>query len=107
MEKKSIKFGILGGILEAVYCALIALLFFGFGRVFQGTPDNQVLAPLIMLLILVISVAISGFLVFGYPAYLVYQRQFKEGIYTALLSLATLFIIFSLIVSITVLIFKW
>jgi hypothetical protein len=104
MEKKSIKFGILGGIFEAAYCALIALLFFGFGRVFQGTPDNQVLAPLIMLLILVISVAVSGFLVFGYPAYLVYQKKFKEGIYSALVSLFTLFIIFLLFVLINYLI---
>jgi mannose/fructose/N-acetylgalactosamine-specific phosphotransferase system component IID len=106
MEKKSIKFGILGGIGEAIYCALIALMFFTFGKIFNGQNGDTVTTFLIMLLILVISVAVSGFLVFGYPAYLVYQKRFKEGIYTALISLATLFVAFSIVVLINLLVFK-
>lgn len=106
MSKKSIKFGILGGILEAVYCALIALMFFTFGKIFDGPNANTVVVTLIMLLILVISVAVSGFLVFGYPGYLVYQKKFKEAVLTALLSLITLFVFFLIFVIINYLIIK-
>jgi|GEM_PF-2536115 len=86
------KFGLLGGILEAVYCKLIVLLIIGTSA--WGPRNVSPLAGMtLVLLVLVFSVAISGVLVLGYPAYLVSQKKFKEAIQALGITLAILFLV--------------
>jgi len=91
MQKKSIKIGLLTGLLEVIYITLIALFLWG-GSSWFNSSDN-VLISIIMLLIFVISAAVSGLLVFGYPIYLFLKRNnFKEAVQTSVLSISVIVI---------------
>ena len=84
-----------GGILEALYCFFIAWLLPKLGEILgQG---KSVLNPLLMLLTLVFSVALSGFLLFGYPIYLASQKQYSLAFSSVAVSLITLIVILLLV----------
>jgi predicted lysophospholipase L1 biosynthesis ABC-type transport system permease subunit len=70
--KKTYLIGLLQAIGVIGYCVLIALLFNFLGKTNQEPGFLGIAA---MLVVLVFSAAISGSIVFGYPAYLF----FKEG----------------------------
>ncbi|MDZ7798166.1 MAG: hypothetical protein U5L76_00960 [Patescibacteria group bacterium] len=99
MQKKSIKVGLLTGFLEVIYITLVALFLWGGSSWFN--KSNNVLISIIMLLIFVISMAVSGFLVFGYPVYLFLKKKdFKEAALTSALSV--LVIVISLILFLSI-----
>ena len=102
MEKRSLKFGILGGLSEAVYCALVCLFFIFGEHWFKEAP--QYLISLIMLLLFVVSAGISGLFVLGFPANLALQGKIKEGIYTFFISLLTILAIFLIFIIVLLLI---
>jgi len=81
------------------YCSLIAL-FFNFLENYFGNPP-KIVSMIVILSLLVLSVAITGLIVFGYPTYLVLNKKIKEALialgYTFLF-LISLLIIFLLII---------
>ena len=84
-----IKFGFLGGISQAGYCLLVALTISGLEKI-MPKPSDPVTGPLVVLLLFVFSAAVSGILVFGYPAYLGLQKRYAEAIMTAVVTLAAI-----------------
>lgn len=80
MDLKNIQKPSLIGLLQAIgviaYCVLIALLFNFLGKTNQ---QPGFLGMAAMLVLLVSSAAITGSIVFGYPAYLFFkERKIKE-----------------------------
>ncbi|MFA5070596.1 MAG: hypothetical protein WC528_04925 [Patescibacteria group bacterium] len=91
MNSKSLKFGILGGVLEVVYIVLVVFFMQGMEKWFSG---SGAFTGVLVLTLLVFSAAVSGLLVLGYPVYLALQKNYKEAIFTLLISLAVIFILF-------------
>ncbi|MFA5022482.1 MAG: hypothetical protein WC508_05395 [Patescibacteria group bacterium] len=91
-ESEIMKFGFLGGIAQATYCLLVVVVISILDKV-MPTPPIQIAGFMLVLLLFVFSAAVSGILVFGYPAYLATQNRFIEALMTALTTLATLAII--------------
>ncbi|MBU1019288.1 MAG: hypothetical protein ABII07_00180 [Patescibacteria group bacterium] len=79
----------------ATYCTLIGLFLWYGENYFPSTPS--VITAILMLFLLVISAAITGMLVFGYPTYLALNKKIKESIkvlaYTLLFSVITILIL--------------
>lgn len=80
MDKKIIKHALLLALGEAVYIILVALLMTGIEKWFSGKPDPAVVAPIAILLLFVISAAISGALILGKPAMLYLDGQKKAAL---------------------------
>lgn len=92
--------GLLQAVLVVVYCALIAS-FFVFADKNISEPKG-VWGPAIMLTLLVFSAAVTGSIVFGYPAYLFLKdKQIKAALqilaYTLIFCLAFILIAFIII----------
>jgi len=104
-KKEIIKWGIAGGLAEICYCLLIALLLPWLTNNLQ-MPDSATLGFFFFLIILVFSVAVSGFFVFGYPAYLALQKSFRDAILTLLITFSTLLAGFVLLFIIIVIFFN-
>lgn len=70
------------GLLQAlgviIYCFLISLTFLSLNRIMIRMPD--LLGPVLMLVLLVFSVAITGALVFGYSVYLALDKKIKQAL---------------------------
>jgi len=94
-------FGLSAALIEAVYCFFIAVLMNFLNTIIIGPGD--IITFLLLLIIMVFSAALSGFLIFGYPIYLVFKKQYQEAIYTILISIVTLVIV-ALIVILLILI---
>ena len=85
----------------AVYCGLIASFFMMMEKL-SPPPDGSFKMIALMLLILVFSAAITGALVFAYPAYLVVNKEVKKGLsilgytflYLLLIIILAVFLIF-------------
>ncbi|MCX6746277.1 MAG: hypothetical protein NTX00_04675 [Candidatus Parcubacteria bacterium] len=90
IDKKMIfKFGIGGGLAEIIYVLLVALIISFANQVMPQSPFYWGFA--FFLLLLVLSAAISGFFVMGYPIYLALQKRYQEAIMTLLITLITIF----------------
>jgi len=87
-----LKFGFLGGVAEAAYILLVVSLMTFLEQIMPKSPEG-IVAPLLILLLFVFSAAVSGILVFGYPAYLAFQKRFSEALMTAVTTLITMAII--------------
>lgn len=81
-----------------VYTTLVAWFLFNSEKIF-GKGMNF-LAPLFMLLVLIISASITGFLVLGKPAQLYFDNHKKESVVMLLVTLAWL-LVFSLVLALT------
>lgn len=75
---KIILWSIIDAAAVAVYVTGVSLLFSNAERIFGKMTGF--LGPMAMLLLLVVSAAITGSLVFGRPVYMIYNGQKKEGI---------------------------
>jgi len=92
-KQEFIKWGIATGFLECVYVFLVILLF----NIIQNNNSkmNEFLTGgLFMLLLFVVSVLISGLLVFGKPVRLVLEKKISQALNTFFVSLVTIFVIF-------------
>jgi len=97
-------FGLYQALGVAFYCALIAGFIFLMNR-FNFTPPDYV-AITLMLVLLVISAAVCGLLVFGYSVYLVFNKKKNEAL--ALLGYTFLYLLIIFIIFlITALIFGY
>ena len=91
-ESDVLKFGFLGGIAEATYILMVAL-FIQVMAVAGPSGEGHVGNIIMFLIVFVFSAAVSGLLVFGYPAYLAIQERYVEGLMTAVTTLVSLAII--------------
>ncbi len=92
-KNEFIKYGIAGGFLECVYIFLVILLFNIIGN--NSSKMNEFMTGgLFMLLLFVVSVLISGLLVFGKPIRLVLENKISQAINIFFVTLVTIFVIF-------------
>ncbi len=96
--KKPYLIGLFQSLGVIIYCALLALFFTAMDSIM--TSQEQVVVMAIMLVIFVFSAAVTGLAVFGYPAYLVFNKKVKP----ALQVLGFTFLYFLAAIIITVLI---
>lgn len=82
------------------YTTGVAWLLFNAGNIFGNKPDNF-LAPLLMLLLFVVSAATTGLLVLGKPIHL-YLSGLKKEAFIFLFATLLWLIFFVLIVAITI-----
>jgi len=91
--------GLLQAIGIAIYCALVVATINYFGKIFFAPPGFW--GSVFILMLLVFSAAVSGSIVFGYPAYLALNKRIKRALsvlaFTALYSLGIILIIVILI----------
>ena len=78
-----------------IYCGLVASFFWYMDKVSIAPPGFSGIS--LMLFLLVFSAAVTGFLVFGYPAYLALHNRIKQALtvlgYTFLFSLLIIVIL--------------
>ena len=91
-ESEVLKFGFLGGIAEATYILLVALLM-QVMMVARPAGKGQIGDVILVLIMFVFSVAMSAIIVFGYPVYLAVQKRYAESLMTAVTTLVSLAII--------------
>lgn len=104
-KKEILKWGVGAGLAEVVYVILVGLCMSSLDKV-MSNPQPIVLGIFSVLILLVISAGISGLLVFGYPAYLALQKQYKEALWTICATFATIILSFILGVSLIILFFN-
>lgn len=92
-ESEVLKFGFLGGIAQATYILMVALFIQVMAVAGPAGKKGQIGEIIMFLIVFVFSVAVSGLLVFGYPAYLAIQKRYVEGLMTAVTTLVSLAII--------------
>ena len=90
---QAIGYGVAGGIAEAVYVALVVTFLSSAENFLPNFELNKFFAPMLMLLIFVISAGLSGLAVFGYPAYLALQKNYKNAAIAAVSALVTLVVV--------------
>ena len=100
MDKKIIKHAFLLALGEGVYITLVALLMSTVQKLFGGKPDPTVIAPIAILLLFVISAAISGALILGRPVMLYLDGKKKDALqlFGFILAWLVLFLIIAFIV---------
>lgn len=103
--KKQVFYGSIAGFLVVIYCCLMALFMFNMDHYFRNA-GNTIITIAIILMLLVISAAITGTLVFAYPAYLFINKKFKEGICSLVSNLAAIIIGGLLLICAIYIIFK-
>lgn len=100
MKKLSLSLiGLLQALGVIVYCGLVAGFFWSCNKFFVAAPGFW--ATALMLALLVFSAAVTGSIVFGYPAYLALHQKTKEALtllgYTLLYCLGLLILIGALV----------
>jgi len=92
--------GLVQSVLVAVYCALVGALIF---YIADALPRPEFFGIFLMLVLLVFSAAVTGSLVFAYPAYLSLNKKIKESL--QVLGFTLLFIFLIIFTAITILLF--
>jgi hypothetical protein len=85
-------------LLTAAYIAALSLFFFNAQSIF-GQKEDNFLMPLLMLLLFVISAAITSFLVLGKPIRMYIDGAKREAVNLFFITLAWLFV-FAVIVAV-------
>lgn len=104
-KKEIIKWGVGGALVEIGYILVVALIMHGLNSIMSGAAE--IFSIVMVLLLLVFSVALSGLFVFGYPAYLAYQKKIKEALATLLVTFITFIVAFLGLITIIYLISKY
>ncbi|MEJ2347746.1 MAG: hypothetical protein P8Y17_00910 [Patescibacteria group bacterium] len=74
MKKKSLPLiAFLQALGLTVYCSLVAVIFWK-GNTWFG-PQNNLIGPTMVLVLLVVSVLICALIAFGYPVFLFWQKK--------------------------------
>ncbi len=100
MNKHILKHAVAGAGATALYVVLIATFLTNASHIFGPDEPKTVLVPIVMLLLLVLSVAITGTLVFGRPVLWYLDGKKKEALYLLGYTLLCLFniTIFTLVI---------
>jgi hypothetical protein len=93
--------GVVAGLMELAYIALVAIFMVGTQPLMANQPDSaswsMVFGFLAFLSLFVFSAAVSGIIVLGYPFYYFTERKYKEALYAFLGTLVTMFVVFAII----------
>ncbi len=89
---KAIKFGLLGGLAEALYIGLVVTLIWTMD---QSKPELvfPMAGFLLILFLFVVSAGVSGLFVFGYPLYLFLNKNFTQGLAAAISAILALMLV--------------
>ena len=98
-----ITISVLGGVAISLYCGLFTLMLWYAGD-FLSSKMSNVLGSMFGLILLVFSVAVSGVCVFGYPAYLVMEKKYKQAFKAVGITLLTIFIVLLIVLAIVLLV---
>lgn len=98
-----VKIGVLAGVAQALFCMLMTFLMFTMESL-MGKMTNALQVTLFLLLA-VIGVAITGVIVFGYPALLLMSKKIKEAVLVIISTLITLLIVVVLFIAVVSLCF--
>jgi hypothetical protein len=74
------KYALADALGTAAYVVLVALFFFFMEQGFADKPDDGIIVPIAMLMLLVFSVALVGTLIFGRPAMWYVDGKKKEAL---------------------------
>ena len=96
--KNTLLFGVGSALVEMLNVGLVVLIISNSEKIFGAPAGKEFWGIVFVLTLLVFSVAVSGVVVFGYPAYLGFQKKFKDAALTTALTLLTLFIAILLII---------
>jgi hypothetical protein len=90
--------GVLAGIMEMSYIVLVVVFMMATESLMKPEkPGIMVAGMLVFLGLLVLSVAITGVLVFVWPAYYFIEKKYKESLYAFLGTAVTIFVIFAIV----------
>jgi len=90
--KPILKYAIINSLGTAIYIVAVAsFIFFGLDRVFGD--EKTVFIPILMLLVLVFSAALTGILIFGRPAIWYLDGKKSEALFLLFYTLGALLII--------------
>lgn len=93
-----IKDGIVAGVLEVIYIGIVAIFFMIAESVFPSDTSLVMAGIAAFLILVVLSVTISGMLILGYPLYYALQQRYPEALAILLVTCATLIVVFFLLV---------
>lgn len=85
------KWPIIGAIAEILYCLLISWLIPFLGHTFGNNQSSTQFA--VFLVILVLSVSVSGICLFGYPVWLAFKKEYKQAWESLAVGMLTFFIL--------------
>ena len=100
-----VKNGISAGLIEIIFVILVAFFFIAAESLLPDKSGSMILGIASMLILLVISAAVAGALIFGWPLYLALQKKYREAVLVFCCTLATLLAFFVLAVLAEVLFF--
>lgn len=86
--------GALAGVAEALYIALVAVFMASTQMLFTA-PDvfSAIFGVVAFLSLFVISVAVSGILVFGWPAYYFFEKKYREAMFAFAGTIGIMFVL--------------
>jgi hypothetical protein len=94
--------GVVAGIMEVAYIVILAIFMVATESLFSAPQAWVMIFGIVAFLcLLVLSVAVSGVLIFGWPAYYFLEKQYKEALYAFLATTVSVFVIFAIIFLIT------
>lgn len=99
-ESAPVSQGVITGVMEVCYIALVAIFLVGTQSFFSGSapsPWMNVFGIVCLLSLLVLSVGVSGLFVFGWPAHYVMEKKYEEALASFFATAATMFVIFAII----------
>lgn len=100
----AVKAAVSSAVIQAAYVGLVVKFMNDFGNWVendQGLIIPEFIAGFLMLTLFVISVAVSGLVVFGYPIFLILEhKRYRLAIATTLLTLALLLVIIMVVIGI-------
>lgn len=90
--------GAAAGLTEICYIMLVAIFMVGTESLFAAaSPWVSIFGIVAVLALFVMSVAVSGVLLLGWPLYYFLERKYKEGLYALSGSIIMMFAIFAVI----------
>ncbi len=103
---KIIKYAVINAVLTALYVIVIALFLSNAQSIFGPEEPKTFLVPVVMLLLLVLSAAITGSLVFGRPVMWYLDGNKKEALSLLAYTIIALFVAVIIIASILLIVLR-
>lgn len=106
IDKKQVyQWGIGAGVIQFSYILLVSLVIY-FTDQFIPKGDFNILGFISLLILFVISAAVSGLIVFGYPVYLALHKSYYQAVATVLVTILTLFFEFLVLILLILIFFN-
>lgn len=105
-QEQIVKRAALFGALEVLYIAFVALVIIATGGDSPIERISPVIGIITFLSFFVFSAGVSGLLIFGYPVYYLFQKKYQEAVISALVSLGTMFVLFFIVIGISLIFYR-